>query len=899
MQDHLEIPTALPSTIEVKARIHGNSEPEATDLSNILSEFNLDFFPTDHYWQVGILQNTQGWILHLSVIVNHLIPLLKQIIPLLQERQISFKVARNTYIASKLLNGDYGAKLLGKVITIYPPTDEKAAELASILVEVTAGIKGPTIPTDFLLSNILYTRYGSFSPVYLTSQIGKQVKHIYNEMGRLIEDNCPIPFSFPVGIAWPFHHITRPVLPKSTKLINARYYPIETIAENPKGNIIKAIYFRNFFNIKACILKQGRQNMFVDEIGRDVSNRLKWQYDLCTELLGIIPVPKIFDFFLENGDTYLAMEYVKGKTIWKWLDEIYEGHSWFELSTSNKTLVLTILLRIIDIIHRLHQYGLIHRDITPANFIITRTAHIIPIDLELAWSFKDQRPDIPFPLGTPGYMSSQQENGTTPTIKDDIYGLGALAFVICTNISPRKISTRNQSTLQSALTFLTQNEQISKIISDCLRASPEERPDLPVLKDSIQSCISNYESSESGPIKNKIELASKDRINSIIQFAINGLANPSLLGTNGHWISVSSEDNITISQQNENSSSFGWYAGSAGPLWVVALAKSNGFNVDACIDLYKHNWTLIQALSYKDLAKRDPSLFYGSAGIALALKEGLNSGLLKEFDVSLSCIKDCFLFTADGFTTSLGLPGQGLALLQVEPLLDSSFVTPLISNYVTHLIESQQPNGSWLISSNFKRKKKLPLGLNEGVSGIIWFLLSCLQRSHSDTQLEISIRKALTWLTTDKTNTKEWNLIYSDTIDKEWYSNQTSGDLVILMIKAFAVLGDNKFKIAAETYLECLPHHPVLSNFSLAIGLSRLGEIYLEAFTILKKQFYLERASWIASLLVHTFLPKTNKTGDWKLTAQDQTTNSLFTGVSGIIHFLLRYTNNSTVPHPF
>ena len=884
------VKTLSTSSIASKESSHNDDHPaKPRDLSYLLSELDLKFAGVDHYWQVGTSQATQGWIFHFSVVVHQLAALIKKIIPILVGTNTPFKIIRDIHTAHKILSDDYGFKLFGKLIAIYPQNNELAAKLALDLIELTREFDGPSILTDFCLANILYTRYGSFSQTWIIAPDGKPSKYIYNADGVLERDSCPIPFSFPIGIPWPFEKIAKPIVKKPLKLINARYYPISTVRESIKGNIVKAIYFKSLWSIKACILKQGRKNMHAEETGRNVSDRLHWQFEICKELLGVIPVPKIFDYFTENGDTYLAMEFVKGETIWNWLAALYKNRPWSDLSSTDKVSILNVLLQATDIIRRLHHHGFVHRDITPANFIITKRNTVIPIDLELSWSFRDKRPSIPFLLGTPGFMSAQQQNSDTPATEDDIYALGALLLTACTNMNPLTISKLSQSRLKQTLIFFTKDEQLSNLINDCLEDSPSSRPDITTIERTIKSSAEYYINESSVQAITTMDFPPEEMIRNIVQSAINGLSSSSFLGSEGQWITSAKQDISSLeTYQAQQTSAFGWYTGIAGPLWVLAIAKSLGFNIGRCQATYTRNWDYIQKHLFDTAQTKDPSLFNGTAGIALALKEGIFAKLLQDDNHLLESIQTAFSSFGEDITLSRGISGQGLALLKISSALNPPASDQPLQLFINKIISSQNSDGSWELNSPDDRHGSVPLGLNKGIAGVLNFLISCLN-DHSESDLHNATRKGLTWLISSKSNRHFWKRRNSSLLPIDLHSEKLNFDITFLMLKAFDALHDPEYKFLAEAYLRNLPQHLTSSNFTLYDGLAKIGDLYLEAFRILKNPYYWSQAAWISNVLFHTFVYTKKDEGHWTMLAKNQITANLFTGESGIIYYLLRY----------
>lgn len=870
---------------------------ESEDISDFLTGLGVSHRTSGHYWQVGEINRVQGWILHLTTIETQLSRIINLVVPILLEESIPFKIPRSKDIAQKLMYGSYGSDHLGKVICIYPFSDELTARLAIRLIALTKDFKGPAIPTDIWLGNIVYTRFGSFSPIWSNDQMGRPARHIYNENQELILDNYHIPFKFPPGIEWPFHGITAPVLPPTPKLINARYYPISIIRETPRGTVQKAIYFKKLWNIKACVLKQGRRYLWCDKFDRSVADRLEWQYQLCKHLAGTIPLPKVFDHFVENGDTYLAMEFVKGVIVDKWILNVYKGRAWFDLPYSDRSEITNILIQIIDIAQRIHEKGFVHRDITPGNFIVNRKKNVIPIDLELAWSYRTKTPSPPFQMGTPGFASPQQLDQVIPDVKDDVYALGAFIMEACTNVGPSKIFGIPEEDLRLSILFFTQDEELTEVIVACLKDDPNERPDLSTLRKNI---FSLQKTALKQPSPTRIFSIDETRLRRTIQAGLAGLADPNMLAFSC-WRSVGEDEDTFGSQEDDQTVNIGWHTGIAGPLWLVAVARSAGLDVTSCSDVYRHNWTYMHKYCLRDTFEAKSSLFYGSGGIALALSQGMTSGLLLSDDQNRTILKNCFLTTAHEISLSSGLSGQGLAMIYSAKWLESLFVQERLDFYVKELLDRQLLDGSWNTRENDSKgakKEKISRGMNDGISGIIWFLLSYLQIK-SDSQVMSAVEKSLNWVIVNKINQKNWANLQGGNAYHELSQGRKSLDTTMLMIKAFEVLQDPKYRSFAENNLTGLPDHLTLGNPALNSGMARIGELYLEAQRVFTGTLWQERASWITNYLLNTLVLNDGKQGYWGMASNQQfPTADLFKGTSGIIRYLIKYWKSGQLVYP-
>ncbi len=88
---------------------------------------------------------------------------------------------------------------------------------------------------------------------------------------------------------------------------------------------------------------------------------------------GVISVK---DFFLENNTAYLAMEYISGKTLKQYLEEINTPLSEAE--------TLRLIRPILDALVSVHAEGIIHRDVSPENIMLAKDGRVVLIDFGAA-----------------------------------------------------------------------------------------------------------------------------------------------------------------------------------------------------------------------------------------------------------------------------------------------------------------------------------------------------------------------------------------------------------------------------------------------------------------------------------------------------------------------------------
>ncbi len=128
------------------------------------------------------------------------------------------------------------------------------------------------------------------------------------------------------------------------------------------------------------------------------------------------------------GDVYFVMELVEGQPLSEVLRATLERREWFPIEA-----VAQIALEIGDALDAMHQLGLIHRDVKPANILLDRERdRAVLVDVGVAVKAGDQRDAA----GTPGFAAPEsfleQEGGPST----DVYGLAATLYCLLTGRPP-------------------------------------------------------------------------------------------------------------------------------------------------------------------------------------------------------------------------------------------------------------------------------------------------------------------------------------------------------------------------------------------------------------------------------------------------------------------------------
>ncbi|HEL2057926.1 TPA: Stk1 family PASTA domain-containing Ser/Thr kinase [Streptococcus suis] len=139
-------------------------------------------------------------------------------------------------------------------------------------------------------------------------------------------------------------------------------------------------------------------------------------------------IVRITDIGEEDGQQYLAMEYVNGLDLKKYIKDF--------APLSNDDAV-RIMGQILLAMRMAHTRGIVHRDLKPQNVLLTEDGTAKVTDFGIAVAFAETSlTQTNSMLGSVHYLSPEQARGSKATVQSDIYAMGIILFEMLTGRIP-------------------------------------------------------------------------------------------------------------------------------------------------------------------------------------------------------------------------------------------------------------------------------------------------------------------------------------------------------------------------------------------------------------------------------------------------------------------------------
>ncbi|HOE96220.1 MAG TPA: molecular chaperone DnaK [Candidatus Sumerlaeota bacterium] len=180
-------------------------------------------------------------------------------------------------------------------------------------------------------------------------------------------------------------------------------------------------------------------------------------------------IVRIHDMFEMDGHKIISMEYIDGEDLKALLKRNM---------TFSEDITLNFLMQICEGLAYAHRLNIVHRDVKPANIMITDRNQVKITDFGIAKILTaNQTIAGTTVMGTPLYMAPEQIEGGQIDHRCDIYALGIMLYELVTGRPPFCEGNIEYQHLNSPAPEIKAgiSDRLKGIIMKCIEKSPEKR----------------------------------------------------------------------------------------------------------------------------------------------------------------------------------------------------------------------------------------------------------------------------------------------------------------------------------------------------------------------------------------------------------------------------------------
>ena len=180
-------------------------------------------------------------------------------------------------------------------------------------------------------------------------------------------------------------------------------------------------------------------------------------------------IVKAYNFVEHDDEQYIVMEYVRGTTLRKTLEDRRAANNG-EADPLPATHSITFMLEVLPAFAYLHSLGLLYCDFKTDNVIRTDSALKL-IDLGAVYRMDDTTSAI---YGTPGYQAPEIGD-TGPTIPSDLYTVGRTLAVLCIDARGFQSTYRESLPPPDDVPLFARHDSLYRFLVRATAADPDDR----------------------------------------------------------------------------------------------------------------------------------------------------------------------------------------------------------------------------------------------------------------------------------------------------------------------------------------------------------------------------------------------------------------------------------------
>lgn len=244
----------------------------------------------------------------------------------------------------------------------------------------------------------------------------------------------------------------------SNIVLQGRYELIGLLGQGGMGTVYMARDLR--LHNRPCVVKKLRDDFYREEDKQKAVAFFKREAGVLSQLQHH-NIVHILDYFEENYDYFLVMDYVEGRDLYNILKERGEPFS--------EDQVLDWAEQICDVLEYLHEHEppVIYRDLKPSNVMIDVKGRVKLVDFGIARPYEDNTDHTH--VVSAGYSPPEQYWGAAD-VRSDIYALGATMFFLLTGSEPLALHRSSPLSANPAVSWHT-----NMVVYKATAQDPDER----------------------------------------------------------------------------------------------------------------------------------------------------------------------------------------------------------------------------------------------------------------------------------------------------------------------------------------------------------------------------------------------------------------------------------------
>ncbi|MEV6982882.1 protein kinase [Sphaerisporangium sp. NPDC051017] len=204
---------------------------------------------------------------------------------------------------------------------------------------------------------------------------------------------------------------------QQTRLLASRYELIAPLGRGTMGTVWRA---HDRLLGRDVAVKEIRHDPGLSELQRDELRERMIREGRAAAKITHPSVATVHDAIVVDGSPWIIMELVEARSLDQVLDE--EG-------PLPPRLVAEIGLDLLGALGAAHDQGILHRDVKPANVLLTETGRVVLTDFGIAKAEGDSNiTETGMVIGSPGYTAPERARGDHTGPESDLWSLGATLY---------------------------------------------------------------------------------------------------------------------------------------------------------------------------------------------------------------------------------------------------------------------------------------------------------------------------------------------------------------------------------------------------------------------------------------------------------------------------------------